>query len=119
MVSNSETRIRTPPGVAASGSLSPNQRRLLERMRKLGFGLIRGLHVRAGDPLFDPSPTIVRTVRLPEPGPNAARVAPDAFALCREQRAFLECLSHMGDGVIDVIKVHDGLPVNLEIHEPA
>lgn len=119
MTHPSTTRIRTPPGGPDSGSLSPNQRRLLERMRTLGFGIIRGLHVRAGEPVFDPLPVIVRVVRTTEPPPGPPRPAPESFVLCREQQTFLRHLTDLGDGVVDLIKVHDGLPVQLEIHLPA
>lgn len=104
-----------PDGTA--GSLSPNLRRLLDRMRRLGYGTIRGLHVRAGDPLFNPPPLVVRMVRLAEAGPPCREPASAEYALNREQIAFQRELAVIDTGVIDVIKVHDGLPVGLEIHE--
>lgn len=119
MHSTTGPRIRTPPCGLESGLLSPNMRRLLERMRKLGFGTIRGLHVRAGEPLFDPRPVVVRTVLVREAGAASPRVMPDVFTLSREQVAFVHCLASMDEGVIDMIKIHDGLPVSMEIHEPA
>lgn len=110
---------RRRPGDANHGSPSPNLRRLLERMRRLGFGIIRGLHVRAGDPLFDPPPTVVRSIRLAELDSDHSRSLPEEFVLNREQLAFQRQLALIDSGVIDVIKVHDGLPVNLEIRESA
>jgi hypothetical protein len=41
------------------------------------------------------------------------------FSLKAEHIRFQQELASIGDGVIDVVKVHDGLPVGLEIHEPA
>ena len=102
---------------ATAGSLSPNLRRLLDRMRRLGYGTIRGLHVRAGDPLFDPPPLVVRMVRLTEAGPPCRELPSVEYALKREQIAFQRELVAIGTGVIDVVKVHDGLPVGLEFHE--
>jgi len=101
----------------SAGSPSPNLRRLLDRMWRLGFGTIRGLHVRAGDPLFDPPPLVVRTVRLAEAATRRRESASADCLLKREQTAFQEQLASIGSGVIDVIKIHDGLPVGLEIIE--
>lgn len=93
---------------------SPNLRRLLERMWQLGYGTIRELHVRAGEPLLDPPPLIRRTARCDE-RIAAQRASP--FALKREHFAFRRMLAATGTGVIHCIKVHDGLPVVLEFDE--
>lgn len=103
--------------VVSSGSLSPNLLRLLERMRRIGFGTIRGLHVRAGDPLFDPPFQIIRVHRTTEPAPSRTPAQTHGFALKREQTRFAEILAEIGNGVIDLIKVHEGLPTVVEIHE--
>lgn len=107
------------PAVAGTvaGSPSPHLRRLLERMRRLGFGTIRGLHVRAGDPLFDPPFQIVSVHRTTEPAPKRIPSPAAGFALSREQSRFAEILAQVGDGVIELIKIHDGMPVVVEIHE--
>ncbi len=102
---------------AVAGSPSPNLRRLLERMRRLGFGTVRGLHVRSGDPLFDPPYLVVSIHRTTEPAPKRTPSPASGFALSREQSRFAEILAQVGDGVIDLIKVHDGLPTVVEIHE--
>jgi len=112
----SETRIRTPPAETPSSALSPNQRRLLEGMRRLGFGTIRGLHVRGGQPIFDPPPEVLGIHRTTAPAATQ-RKDPEAFVLCGEQRALIQHLSRLGDGVVELVKVHDGLPVQLEIPE--
>jgi hypothetical protein len=98
-------------------SLSSNQRRLLERMQQLGFGTIRGLHVRNGEPQFDPPFEITRTARLP--GNNAARpeLALNDFVLKRAQTSFFEELMAINDGIIEQLKVQDGLPVWIEVRE--
>lgn len=111
----SPTRIRTPPEVRST-SLSPNQRRLLEGVRRLGFGTIRRLHIRNGDPIFDPAPEVVgvhRTVNPSEP----SKSTPESFILSAEQQTLLRHLTRLGNGVVELIKVHDGLPVQLEIPE--
>ena len=94
-------------GIPAS-SLSPNMRRLLRRMRRLGYGTIHRLHVRAGAPVFDPPPVVVRTVRLSEFEPGGRKPTRDDFALNRQQIALVRQLAAIDTGVVDVIKVHVG-----------
>jgi hypothetical protein len=118
MVHQPPDRRRPQAGDACPGPPSANLRRLLERMRRLGFGVIRGLHVRDGDPQFEPPFTIIRVARLTEAA-EKPRGAPAEFMLNGEQRALQRQLALVGTGVIDTIKVHDGLPVHLEIQESA
>jgi hypothetical protein len=111
---------RHPPEAAspeAKRSLSPNERRLLERMQRLGFGTIRGLHVRAGEPQFDPPFEVSRTWL--SRGRNAPRPEvnlPD-FTLKDEQANFFREVRAIGDGVIDALKVQEGLPIGFEMRE--
>lgn len=102
---------------STTGSLSPNFCRLLNRMRHLRYGTISGQHVRAGDPHFDPPPTVVCSVRLAEAGTPRREPAGNEFQLKREHIALQQQLAAIGTGVIDVIKVHDGLPMVLEFRE--
>jgi hypothetical protein len=67
--------------------------------------------------VFDPAPHIVRTVRLAEAGQLRSEPTNADYPLKREQLAFQRELAALGTGVIDVIKVHDGVPVSLEFHE--
>lgn len=102
---------------ATAGSLSPNLRRLFNRMWRLGYGTFRGLHVRAGDPQFDPPPIVVRMARCDATSTARHEASNLDFVLKREHLAFQQELAAIGDGVIDVIKVHDRLPVGLEMRE--
>jgi hypothetical protein len=56
-------------------------------------------------------------VRLPDAGPSRCKPTSAEYALKREQLAFQRELMTIGTGVIDIVKVHDGLPVGLEFHE--
>jgi len=106
-----------PPGASAaavpkSRSLSPNLRYIFDYMWRMGYGTIRGLHVRDGDLLLDPPFHPVRKARLSEDAwPRCKSAHPD-YALKREHIRFSEEIA----GVVD-IKVVKGLPVDLDIHE--
>lgn len=117
MLSPPDVRRRRIAPDATAGSFSPSLRYVCERAWRLGYGIFRGLHVRAGDPLLDPPPIVVRMFRCDAASTtNHEAVVPD-FVMKREHLAFQQELAAIGDGVIDVIKVHDRLPVSLEIHE--
>jgi len=94
--------------------LSPARQRLVEMLRKLEFGAICGLRIRAGDPVMDPVPR----VRFRKKNGSAATLRPLAddtdFALKREWADFFKSLDEIGDGVIELIEVAHGLPI---IHE--
>lgn len=96
---------------------SENLRYVFNRMWRMGYGTFRGLHFRDGDPLLDPPFQVVRTVRLPESGPPRQVIVTSECPLKQEHFAFKQELAAIGTGVIDVVKVHDGLPVGLEINE--
>lgn len=102
---------------APGGSLSPNVRCVCERAWRLRYGVLRGLHVRAGDPLLNPPPTVVRMARCDAAGATRHGVSAARFVVKPEHFAFQQELAAIGDGVIDVIKVHDRLPVSLELRE--
>jgi len=111
-----DDRRRQPGDDAKSRSQSPNLRRLLHCMRQMGYGTIRGVHFRDGDPLFDPPIDVVRKIRTAEKAwPHRDSVAGE-FVLTHEHRRFIAELAATGIGVVD-IKVVNGLPVDLDIHE--
>jgi hypothetical protein len=108
---------RKTVGPPRTCDLSPACRSLLELICRVNFGRIEALAVRGGEPVLDPPPRVVRAVRLAEVGPSRPEPAGAQYSLKREQIAMVEALAAIGTGVIEVIKVHDGLPVVLEIHE--
>lgn len=98
--------------------LSPARQRLALLLRDLRFGQVRDLTVVAGEPVFDPPPHLVRHRQLgavdrvlPPLGPQT-RLKPHLEALCAE-------LDDLGSGIIETIKVQDGLPVHLQVALPA
>lgn len=50
--------------IAVKSDLSAPRRRMVELMQELGFGRIETLLVRAGDPVLNPPPRVVREVKL-------------------------------------------------------
>ena len=85
-----------------------------QRMWRLGFGAFHHVHVREGRLVLDPPFRVVRHARF-----SNARAKPhgSALALQKEHLAFQREIVAIGNGVIEVVKIHEGLPVDLEIDE--
>ncbi len=90
--------------------------RLLELMQALNFGRIERLPVRAGEPVLDPLPTVVREVKFG--GQNGARDewALGDFALKAPVVELFKELDRLRDGLIDVLTVKHGLPFNMHVN---
>lgn len=94
--------------------LSSPRQTLVRIAQRLGFGAIRQLHVRGGDPFFDPEPSVLvrrknGATSLPHPA-----IQSDDFVLKREWVDFFDDLAMIGDGVILKVEVAHGLPI---VHE--
>jgi len=97
------------------GALSPRRRAIIELMQRINFGRIEGLGVRGGEPVFDPPPRVVRTVKMGgDNGPRPQARSAD-FHLKREVVEFFEHLGRLGNGVVGCIEVRYGLPFSMEI----
>ena len=104
---------------ANAASLPPARRRLVTLMQELNFGSIHGLSVRDREPVFDPSPHIIREVKFcAENGARPEAVKED-FALKEQVIEFFAEIAAMGDGTILCIEVKHGLPFRMTVEEDA
>ena len=104
-------------------TLPPAYRRLVRLMQSIGDGRLRHLHVRDGEPAFDPPPTAVRVLRLGRRNRGAPRSAPvpaaagREFALRRGVPELVALLRGVDRGTVERLEVADGLPVLVELAE--
>lgn len=97
--------------------LSIPRQRLVRLMRNINHGRICGLAVKNREPVFDPPPKVVRTVKFP--GDNSPRpaVGLQDSPLKAHVHHLLNYLDRIGNGVIEVLEVRDGLPVAGDVEE--
>lgn len=111
---NNESHQITPHQVVAKSSLSDPQRQLIEVMQRLNFGRIEALGVRDGEPIFDPAPRVIQTLKIGgENGPRPEYACPD-FILQKPTIELLEAISSLRNGTILAINVKHGLPFTAE-----
>lgn len=87
-------------------------------MQKLGFGKIKHLVVTDGEPVMNPPPKVFRHQRLTGASGAGANKRRGDFILKRPLVEMFEAFDRLGNGIVDTIKVHDGLPCGFDIEEP-
>src|ERR1039458_4873066 len=93
-------------------SLNPGQRRTVEIIEALGFGVIERLLIRGGLPCYEPEPRIVQAIKLDsEAGRQPDRSCAD-LTLGKEFVSLFDQLSRLRDGIVD-IEVRHSLPSRL------
>jgi hypothetical protein len=95
-------------------SLDIGQRRTVEIIEALGFGVIERLLIRCGLPCFEPEPRIVQTIKLdsdPERHPDRTSAN---LTLKKEFESLFEQLIRLRDGIVD-IEVRHSAPFRLVV----
>jgi hypothetical protein len=101
------------PPIKKSG-LTESEQLLLNVLYDLDFGRVEDLHIREGEPIFEPMPRVVATRRLGGPAPVGGVLARD-FELKRHHLDLFELIRRIREGIILVLHVHHGLPVAADI----
>lgn len=112
-----ETPRRLQGAATLKSDLSPSRAKLLETMQRVGYGWIKGLPVKAGEPVLDPSPRTVRRVKFsPE---DSSRFEPKHrdFQLKGQVVRLFSEFDRLGEGTEVSIEVKDGLPFMMEIED--
>jgi hypothetical protein len=96
-------------------SLSPARQRLIELLQATNFGRIENLHVRNGEPVFDPPPRIVHEIKFGgENDPRRELTAADFPLKAQVIELFARC-DQIGNGVIETLSVKHGLPFSMNV----
>ncbi|QEL17634.1 hypothetical protein [Limnoglobus roseus] len=102
----------------SKADLSPARGRLVELFQELNFGRIHFLHILGGEPvLLDPPPRVVREIKLG--GDNTCRRerALGHFLLKAQLVELFDLFDRIGDGVVELIEIKNGLPFRMLIPE--
>jgi hypothetical protein len=95
--------------------LSNPRRNLIMLMQRINFGRIESLLIRCGNPVLDPSPTVVRELKFSgENGPRQETGKSD-FELKEQHRELFRIFDELGDDTISVLTIKHGLPFHAEL----
>ncbi len=98
-------------------ALTPCRRDFVGLMQRINFGRVEDLHVRNGEPVFDPPPRVIREVKFGRenrPRPEAAKAD---FSLKAEVVDLFAHLEEVGNGVITRLDIQHGLPFRMAFEE--
>ena len=95
-------------------SLNPAQRRTVELIQALGFGVIERLSIRGGVPCYDPEPHVVQSIKLRSECERPPHDTNAALSLKQEFTNLFRLLSQLPDGVVD-IEVQHSVPFRLSL----
>jgi len=99
------------------GDVSPARRKLVKLLQYINHGRLCGLAVKGGEPVFDPPPQVIRTVKFPGVNSPRPEVELHEFALKTHFQQLFDYLDSLGNGLIEILEVRDGLPVAGAIQE--
>jgi hypothetical protein len=103
----------SPP--TTKSSLSEAQRHLVALLQWINFGRVEHLNVRGGEPLFDPPPRVIQTLKMGADNSRRRETTLPDFWLKQEVIEMLKLITNLGDGEVLVIEVQHGLPFALEV----
>ena len=98
------------------GDLAPNLRWIVEEIHRRRFGRVENLVIRKGEPQRDPAPVIVTTWKFgsrDNAAPAETRLG--NFVLKEQFLDMFRLFETLGDGVIDTLEFHNGLPFKSDI----
>jgi hypothetical protein len=108
--------MNTPPN---KHDVSSACQRLIELMQRVNFGRIERLLIQDGQPVYDPSPRLIREIKFcGENGPRP-EVAIEDFALKAQVIDLFRTFDEVRNGVIEVLEVKHGLPFRMAVETAA
>ncbi|MBI3681128.1 MAG: hypothetical protein HY235_12120 [Acidobacteria bacterium] len=83
---------------------------LVRLLQTVNYGQVRGLVVRAGQPVFHPEPTVLMDVRLDSDESARPEIELADFVLRHEVRRLMAQFDQLKEGVVERIEVRAGIP---------
>ena len=100
-------------------SLSARQRHLIELLQTIHFGRLENLIVRAGQPIYDPPPRIIREIKFGGENEPRTELNHKDFLLKTQVVELFRQLEKLGDGTVQSLEIKHGLPFRMIVEETA
>lgn len=98
--------------------LSAARRRLVSNIRRYRFGYIERLHVKAGEPVWDPLPELTSQVKLGKTPQSEPVHDSEGATLTKEFLCLFHEFDERSDFTIKQLKFQNGIPLFREAKEP-
>jgi hypothetical protein len=94
-------------------NLSPARQALIRLCQEINFGSIENLEVREGEPAFEPSPVVLRDLKLDSEDGARGEIAIVDFGLSKEVVQLMRHLDEIAVGTVRRLEVRAGIPRRL------
>ncbi len=98
-------------------ALSPARRRLVDLLGSIQFGRIESLAIRDGEPILEPPPRILRTVKLDGEERPSDKLESGDFVLKKQVVQMLQQFDRLGAGTVVSLDVHHGVPLKMTLED--
>ena len=86
-------------------------------MQELNYGRIEDLAIRSGEPILDPTPRVVRHIKLGGDNSPRPELKHSDFALKAQLVELFELFAQIENGRIETLEVQSGLPFRLVVEQ--
>lgn len=104
---------------AAKTDLSPERKRLVEKMQEVNYGKIHHLQVRDGEPVFTPMTRVERQIKFGADNRPRPECALGDFVLKGAVVELFDAFERLRNGTIKQLEIKGGLPFGMTVDEPA
>jgi hypothetical protein len=104
-------------GPTSTKNLLASERRVLDAMRRMGFGRFECLQIRNGELVLDPWPRSVRDVKFGGPLGVQTSTTAQNFELKQQVSELFEYIRGVQMGEIKVLEIRHSLPFTMTVEE--
>lgn len=98
----------------SSHSLTAGRAQLVALMQQIGHGRIENLILHGGEPVFRPSPQVIRDFKFAS-DPSLSTKWSKGSPLKAQVIDMFSTFSEIGDGIVQVLEVKHGLPFRMSV----
>lgn len=97
--------------------ITKSQQTLLQLMQDIHYGRIEGLIVRGGEPIIEPNTKVLKDIKLDLHAKRKTIIIDRSYQDKAQVMEMLRQFRRLGDGVVQTLEVHNGLPFRMQIVE--
>lgn len=96
--------------------LSRSRMKLIELMQLVNFGRMKQVHIRLGEPVFDPPPIVIQDLKICGNNHPRLEIHLRDFTLKQAHVELFQHFDEIKNGIIDELEFRCGLPQMLKVN---